>query len=262
MLTDLQTISGAELTSLIGHFWWPFVRITSFLWMMPMFGDRLQAVKIRILLGFFLAILVAPIVPTMPEIEPFSAHAVIVTFEQILMGFFIGFSFHILIGILTLLGQIVSLQMGLGMGIMNDPSTGASFPLVSLLFMILGSLLFLAMNGHLVALDIVVESFFTWPPGSSFTNLSIERIVAMGGWMFSSALLLAMPAVVAMLIVNITFGIMNRSAPSMNLIALGFPMSMMMGLLTIFLSLSGIPGKYSEFTSSTMNQMRLLIVGG
>lgn len=262
MLTELQTITGAEITSLLGHFWWPFIRITAFLWIMPMFGDRLQAVKIRIALGFLLAVLVAPMTPPMPEIEPFSAEAVIVSIQQIMLGFFIGFSVHILIGVLTLLGQILSMQMGLGMGIMNDPSSGASYPLVSQLFMILGSLLFLAMNGHLVALDIVVESFFTWPVGSSVFELSIERIIALFGWMFSSALLLSMPAVIAMLIVNITFGVMNRSAPSMNLIALGFPMSMMMGLLTIFLSLAGIPAKYSEFTSETMNQMRLLITGG
>lgn len=262
MLTELQTITGGELTSLLGLFWWPFIRITSFLWIMPMFGDRLQAVKVRIVLGFLLAVLVAPIMPEMPEIEPFSAHAFVVSIEQILLGFFIGFSVHILIGILTLLGQILSMQMGLGMGIMNDPSSGASYPLVSQLFMILGSLLFLSMNGHLVALDIVIESFFTWPPGSSVFELSIERIVSMFGWMFAAALLLAMPAVVAMLIVNITFGVMNRSAPSMNLIALGFPMSMMMGLLTIFLSLAGIPAKYSEFTAETMNQMRMLIIGG
>lgn len=227
-----------------------------------MFGDRLQAVKVRIVLGFLLAILVAPIVPKMPEIEPFSLQALFVSIEQILFGFFIGFAFHILIGILTLLGQILSMQMGLGMGVMNDPSSGASYPLVSQLFMILGSLLFLAMNGHLVALDIVIESFFTWPPGSSIYNLSIERIIAMGSWMFATALLLAMPAVVAMLIVNLTFGVMNRSAPSMNLIALGFPLSMMMGLISVFLSLAGIPAKYSEFTAETLNQMRLLIVGG
>lgn len=261
MITDLQAISGGELTALLGHFWWPFLRITAFLWVMPMFGDRLGAVKIRILLGFFLALLVAPMVPAMPEIEPFSAQAFVISLEQILLGFFLGFAVVILLSVLALLGQILSLQMGLAMGVMNDPSSG-SIPLIGQLFLILGSLLFLVMNGHLVAFDVVVESFFTWPVGSPFDNLSIERILALGGWMFGSALLLAMPAVVSMLIVNITFGVMNRSAPSMNIIALGFPMSMMMGLLSAFLTIAGIPAKYSEFTSGVINQMRMLITGG
>lgn len=260
MMTDLQAITGGEITSLLGHFWWPFLRITAFLWALPMFGDRLENVRVRILLGFFLAVLVAPMTPEMPEIEPFSLSAVIISAQQITLGFLMGFSIAILMSILALLGQILSLQMGLAMGVMNDPSSG-SIPLIGQLFVILGSLLFLSMNGHLIALDVVVESFFTWPVGSAFSDLRIERIIALAGWMFGSALLLAMPAVVAMLIVNITFGVMNRSAPSLNVIALGFPMSMMMGLLSAFLTISGIPGKYSEFTSEVINQMRFIISG-
>ena len=261
MISDLHSLSGGEITSLLGHFWWPFLRITAFLWAMPMFGDRLQAVKVRILLGFFLAILVAPMTPSMPEIEPFSLRAVFVSVEQIFAGFLMGFCIMILFAVLTLLGQILSLQMGLAMGVMNDPSSG-SVPLISQLFVILGSLLFLSMNGHLIAFDVVVESFFVWPVGSPFGDLAIERILALGGWMFASALLLAMPAVVAMLIVNLTFGVMNRSAPSLNVISIGFPMSMMMGLLAAFLTLSGIPSKYSEFTSEVINQMRMIVAGG
>lgn len=237
------------------------MRITAFLWALPMFGDRVNAVKVRVLLGFFLSILVAPMMPVMPEIEPFSAQAVLVSAQQITLGFLLGFCIVILFSVLSLLGQILSLQMGLAMSVMNDPSSG-SIPLIGQLFVILGSLLFLSMNGHLIALDVVIESFFTWPVQSEFHDLSIERILSLGGWMFGAALLLAMPAVVSMLIVNITFGVMNRSAPSLNVIALGFPMSMMMGLLSAFLTLSGIPSKYSEFTSEVINQMRFLIAGG
>jgi flagellar biosynthesis protein FliR len=257
---SLVELSGAEITSLLGRLWWPFLRIGALLWAMPLFGDQQGIVRVRILLALALAGLMAPILPDMPVVDPLSLTALVIAAEQILLGFFLGLMLHMLFTIMSLLGQILSLQMGLAMGIMNDPA-GQSVPLIGHLLVILATFLFFVFDGHLVAIDVVIESFFTWPPGSSVFALDLTRLLALFGWVFGSALLLAMPAVIAMLIVNVTFGVMNRSAPSMNIIALGFPLSMLMGLISLLLTVAGVPGRYSEFTGHVLNEMRLFVIG-
>lgn len=257
----LQELTGADITSLLGAVWWPFLRLSALLWMLPLFGDRLQTPQVRVLLALSISVILAPMLPRMPSVDPFSVAALIMAVEQLLLGALLGLMVQMLFTVLSLVGQILSLQMGLAMGVMNDPANGQAIPLVGQLMIIFGSFLFLIGDGHLVAIDIVVESFFTWPPGSSLFDLGLLRVVALLGWTFGSALLLAMPAVIAMLIVNITFGVMNRSAPSLNIIALGFPLSMLMGLLSLLLTVASVPSRYHDFTGHVLNQMRLLVEG-
>lgn len=257
----LLELTGGDITSLIGRVWWPFLRLGAMLWMMPLFGDRLQNVRVRLFLALAVSFIMAPMLPAMPAVDPLSLQTLVMSLEQILLGTLLGLMVLTLFSVLSLLGQILSLQMGLAMGIMNDPANGQGVPLISQLMIVLGAFLFLIANGHLIAIDIVVESFFTWEVGNSIFKLELYRVLGLFGWMFGSALLLAMPAVVAMLTVNITFGVMNRSAPSLNVIALGFPLSMMMGLISILLTISGVPGRFNEFTTHALDQMRLFIQG-
>lgn len=256
----LIDLTGENVLAIMGRVWWPFLRISALFYMMPLIGDRMKPVQVRILLALAISVLLAPMMPTMPAIDPFSAEMLVVSLQQILLGLMLGVMLRILFGVMTMLGQILSMQMGLAMGIMNDPSSG-SVPLLSQLMLFLASFLFLIANGHLIAIDIVIESFFTWKVGQSLFDLELYRVLGLFGWMFGSALILAIPAVVAMLTVNITFGVMNRSAPSLNAIALGFPLAMMMGLISILLTLAGIPSRYNEFTNHALDQMRLFVQG-
>jgi len=258
---SLVELTGAEITSLLGRLWWPFLRIGGLLWAMPLFGDQLTIVRIRILLALALAAFMAPMLPSMPSVDPLSLSALVLALEQVLLGLFLGLMLHMLFSIMSLLGQILSLQMGLAMGIMNDPSNGQAVPLMGQMLIVLATFLFFIFDGHLVALDIVVESFFTWPPGSTIYALDLPRLISLFGWVFGGALLLAIPAVIAMLIVNLTFGVMNRSAPSLNIFALGFPLSMLMGLICLLLTVAGVPGRYGEFTGHVLDEMRLFVIG-
>ena len=111
-------------------------------------------------------------------------------------------------------------------------------------------------------IDILVQSFYVWPVGSGLSTLSLQGIVNMGGWMFTAALALALPAIVSMLLANISFGVMNRAAPSLNVYALGFPMTMLLGLFAVLISVSNVPGRYTELVHVTLDQMRIYITGG
>ena len=255
-MTPLLSLTTPELMAWIGKGWWPFCRLAAFFWVLPLFGDGHLSPQIRLLFAFSLAMVLMPLLPLGPAIDPFSFATLVITLEQLLFGALLALMLQLLFTVVTMAGQVLSMQMGLAMAVMNDPVNGGSAPLIGQLLWIFVALLFLAWNGHLLALDVIVESFRSWPVGHSLTELDLSVLVNLAGWMFGAALLLALPAVIAMLLVNITFGVMNRSAPSLNIFALGFPMTMMLGLVSLLLMLANIPQRYLEFSQDVFDLMR------
>lgn len=249
-------ITAAELTSWIGQFWWPFIRLSSALLMMPIFGGRSIPVKVRILLCSLISIIALPLMPTMPYVDPISFKAAGYAVQQVLIGGTLALMLGILFAVFTTMGQILSMQMGLGMAMMNDPVNGVSVPTMGKYYQLYTFLLFLALDGHLVTIEIFVRSFDIWPVGTFFSQNALYLLVLQLSWMLGAALLLSLPAITAMLIVNIAFGMMNRAAPQLNVFALGFPMTMLLGLICLLLSNSGLPGKFVLLSSETLEFMR------
>src|SRR5690606_10300367 len=154
---------------------------------------------------------------------------------------------------------ILSMQMGLSMAMMMDPGSGDSTSLLGHLFWIMSALLFFSLNGHLITLAILVDSFTLWPVGSGLYQLNITVLLQLFGWMFGAALLVALPAVIAMLLVNLTFGVATRSAPSLNLFVLGFPMTLLLGFVCVFLTLSQTGLQFATLASHVLDNMRLVM---
>ncbi|MGL4715185.1 MAG: lateral flagellar biosynthetic protein LfiR [Aeromonas sp.] len=257
-MNSLLSFSAADLTAWLGQWWWPFIRIATAFWVMPLFGDGRVPPQVRLLLAFILSLLVSPLLQEMPLIDPFSAGALVLTVEQLLFGLLFGLCVQVLFMVLTMAGQILSMQMGLAMAVMNDPSNGDTAPIISQLMLVFCSLLFLGLNGHLVTLDVLVQGLNSWPPGSSLDLLDLKGVVGLFGWSIGAALLLTLPAVVAMLMVNLTFGVMNRTAPSLNIFSLGFPMTLLLGLLTMALSIGAVPARYVDLVTYVLEQLRAL----
>jgi flagellar biosynthetic protein FliR len=255
-------ITFAEISQWLGQLWWPFFRIGAAFLAMPFFGDALIPVWVRALLALSIVVITAPLMPVMPAVDLFSMTSLFLAFEQAMWGVFFGLILHLFFNIFTMLGQIVSLQMGLGMAIMNDPVNGLSVAILGRIFLLLCTLLFLALEGHLLVIDILVQSFVVWPVGSGLSVFSLDSLVSLFGWMFASALALALPAIVSMLLANISFGVMNRAAPSLNVYALGFPMTMLLGLFSILITVSGIPSRYTALVHETLSYLNLFMVGG
>ena len=257
-MNSLLSFSAADLTAWLGQWWWPFIRIATAFWVMPLFGDGRVPPQVRLLLAFILSLLVSPLLQEMPRINPFSAGALVLTVEQLLFGLLFGLCVQVLFMVLTMAGQILSMQMGLAMAVMNDPSNGDTAPIISQLMLVFCSLLFLGLNGHLVTLDVLVQGLNSWPPGSSLDLLDLKGVVGLFGWSIGAALLLTLPAVVAMLMVNLTFGVLNRTAPSLNIFSLGFPMTLLLGLLTMALSIGAVPARYVDLVTYVLEQLRAL----
>lgn len=249
-------ISDTMITQWIGQFLWPFFRISAFMMAAPVFGANFVTGRIRLILGFLIAFILAPMLPAMPAVDSLSFEVVLITLQQLIIGVLLGFSVQILFQIFVVSGQIIAMNMGLGFASMVDPSNGISVAVVSQIYLFMITLLFVVTNGHLVMLEVLVNSFTTIPVGESLPVDNIWRLVNWGSWMFTSALLLALPMVTALLIVNITFGIMTRAAPQLNIFALGFPLSLLMGLIAIWMSVSDFIPKYDDLSKTVFMMMR------
>ncbi|GAL13363.1 flagellar biosynthesis protein FliR [Vibrio astriarenae] len=239
-----MVVTMMEISQWLGWLWWPFVRLSGFALVSPFFGDRAIPVKVRLIFVVLFTLLLAPMLPTPQPFDPFSMSTALQTVYQLIFGFLIGFSVMIFFTIFSIAGQAISMQMGLAMAVMNDPANGVSIAIIGRIMFITGMLLFLSLDGHLVILVILRDSFVYWPLHQAFPFDGIEHVLKMVSWMFSTSLLVAIPAIVIMLLSNITFGLMNKAAPALNVFALGFPMTMLLGLLALFASISGIGEEY------------------
>ncbi len=239
------TLHADQLEALLTQVFWPFVRIGACFMVAPIFSAQFVPARMRVLLAGAIALLIAPLVPTPLGIAPFSAAGLLVTVQQVLIGVALGFCMEILFDAVTMGGQLLANSMGLSFAFNVDPVHGASTPVVGQFYSLMVTLTFLALNGHLILIDTLVEGFRTMPVGT--TGLGPEGMWAVVGWgaqIFSGALAVALPGITALLIVNIAFGVMSRAAPTLNLFAVGFPVSLVFGLVIV---LAGLPTLQSGF---------------
>ncbi|KZY70002.1 flagellar biosynthetic protein FliR, partial [Oleiphilus sp. HI0067] len=185
-----------------------------------------------------------------------------VTLQQIFIGTLMGLMFVFLMQLFVAAGQMIAMQMGLGFASMIDPSNGVNVPILSQIFLVCVTLIFLSMNGHLVMIEVAVQSFQAWPISDQIIGPnSVSREDLWGflmriNWLFASALVIALPAITAVLIINLSFGIMTRAAPQMNVFSLGFPIGMLFGLFIVWVSISGLLPQFDNFSTDTFLFLR------
>ncbi|BDM63813.1 flagellar biosynthetic protein FliR [Shewanella sp. NFH-SH190041] len=183
----------------------------------------------------------------MPDIAPFSLQAVFVIAQQILIGAAMGLVTVLLVQTFVLTGQIIGMQTSLGFASMVDPASGQQTPVVGNLFLLLTTMIFLAVDGHLVMIRMLVASFDTLPVSTSGIVVGRYRELAdWGSYLFGAALTMSMSAIVALLLINLAFGVMTRAAPQLNIFAIGFPITMLSGLFVLWLTLSPVMAHFFE----------------
>lgn len=246
-MTALATLDFGHLAAALQSYGWVFLRLSGFLLIAPLFGATLVPGRIKLVFALVMTLILAPLVPRAPPIEPLSAVALLTAVQQLLVGIAIGFVVQIVFDALLLAGQVIANTMGLGFATMVDPSRGASTVVVGQFFLIFGMLLFLAVNGHTVLLGVLADSFRWLPPGPQDLGASaFATIAAWGGKMFSAGAVIALPAVVGLLLVNLALGVVSRAAPQLNLFAVGFPASMLLGFVMLMLSLPSLQGGFER----------------
>jgi flagellar biosynthetic protein FliR len=251
----MLSITTGQLEAWFAQYFWPFVRIGACLMVAPVFGAQFVPARVRLLLAGAISVIVAPLVPA-PDTVPFSLAGVIVTIQQLIIGFAIGFVLQLIFDALALGGQLLSNTMGLSFAFNVDPLRGASTPVLGQLYMLLVTLTFLALNGHLALIEILAQGFTTLPVGQGgLTSAAVWNVAAWGSELFGGALMVALPGMTALLVVNLAFGVMSRAAPTLNLFAVGFPITLIFGLAIVYV---GLPSVQATFLESMGNALDLL----
>ncbi|WP_417223797.1 flagellar biosynthetic protein FliR [Amphritea sp.] len=249
-------LTSLQLEQWVAQFLLPFFRIASFFMVVPMIGTQLVAARIRLGLALAMTIVLLPTLPAMPVIDSMSLQTYILIAQQVLIGTAMAFVIQILFQIFSLGGQLISSQMGLGFASVSDPANGVSVVVLSQLYLMLVMLLFLAFNGHLVMFEALARSFFVLPVSAGPMPVAGYMAIAKSGsWMLASALLMALPAVTALLVINFAFGVMAKAAPQLNIFAIGFPFTMLVGLVIAWVSLEGFLGQYQRFVAVAFNYL-------
>jgi flagellar biosynthetic protein FliR len=225
-------LTTGQLEGWMAQGFFPFARIGACLMVAPIFGARFVPARTRIVLAVALTALVVPLLPA-PNITPFSGQGFVVVAQQLLIGVALGFALQIVFDALGLAGQLLANSMGLSFAFNVDPLRGSSTAALGQLYIILATLVFLSLGGHLALIEVLVEGFKPMPIGTSLQSESLWAIVLWGGTLFSGAISIALPGVTALIIVNLAFGVVSRAAPSLNLFAVGFPISLVIGLVVV-----------------------------
>lgn len=235
-----------ELLSYLASFLWPFCRISSMFISLPVFGITSVSAPIKVVIGFLITLLIFPSLPAISHIETFSFAGLMVTLEQIALGFSAGFILQMVFTVMMFAGQMIAYSMGLGFASMVDPTTGVQVPVIAQLFMISSSLLFLSIDGHLLVIEMLAESFHTLPvtlPG--FDKHQLWQIIAWSSQIFADGVLLALPLMATLLFINISFGVASKAAPQLQIFGVGFPTSIILGMVLVWL---GLPSMLSVFS--------------
>jgi flagellar biosynthesis protein FliR len=234
MLTFTDTQVLAWITPLL----WPFLRVLALFSALPVFAQRGVPMRIRVALAFLIAFCAQASLPTMPVIALDSAPAMLAVVQQLLIGVSLGFAVRIVFAAVEFAGEIIGLQMGLNFAGFFNPMTGGESTAASRFFGVSVSWLFIVMNGHLLLISAVVQSFQAFPVGPEpFAFLRAVQPQVWGAEVFRLGLWIALPLVAMLLFVNLVLGIIARVAQQMNIFAIGFPITVSVGLLGVLLTL-------------------------
>ena len=231
------SVTTAQLNAWLAAFAWPLARILALFASAPIIGNPNLPVQVKIALALLLTILVAPLLPPPPDIDPASATGLLILAQQMLIGLAMGFAMQIVFHATEMAGEFIGLQMGLGFATLYDPSIPGFIPVLGQFMGVIVSLAFLAIDGHLLLLTAMVGSFDALPISAITAAPGLRALSEWAGCIFSYALMLSLPLMAALLITNLALGVLTRAAPQLNIFAVGFPLTILMGFLVLALSL-------------------------
>jgi flagellar biosynthetic protein FliR len=250
------TVTYAQLNAWLTAFLWPFTRIAALIAAAPVLGHTAIPARVKIGLAAFMTLIVAPTLPAMPQATVFSAAGVWILATQLLIGAALGFTMQLVFAAVEMAGTLVGLQMGLGFATFFDPGSNASAQVVSSFLNMIAMLAFLAYNGHLQVIAALMESFQSVPIASALLGPpGLRTLVQWGGAIFSAGLLLSLPIVIALLVANLSLGILNRAAPQIGVFQIGFSVTLMVGMLLLMLMLPNMIPFFAHLVDTGIDQM-------
>lgn len=255
-------LSDAQIGAWVGSFLLPLFRVMAVLMTMPLFGANMVSTRIRLYMALAITVVITPALPPLPTFDALSLRTLLLCAEQILVGALMGLAVHMLFQVFVVAGQVVAIQMGMAFASMVDPINGVNVATVSQFFNMLVTLLFLSMNGHLVVLEVLVESFTTLPVGGGLLTAQIWELVGRLGWVLGASILLVLPAITALLVVNLALGVMTRAAPQLNIFSVGMPVTIVLGMVILWINMADILNHYQTLATEALQWLAALVRAG
>ncbi|MCB1936309.1 MAG: flagellar biosynthetic protein FliR [Nitrosomonas sp.] len=233
------SITDAELNNAMATFLWPLFRILALIASAPVLGNPSVPVRVKVGVAMLLTLIIVPTIEKpIPQVDPYSGVGLMILLQQIIIGVAIGLVMRIVFVAVEMAGEIIGLQMGLAFAIFFDPQSSSQLALVGRFLGVIASLAFLAIDGHLIMIALIAQSFNTLPIGPDGLSIpTFNTLIFWGGEIFKSGMLLALPVLTALLITNLALGILTRAAPQLNIFAVGFPITLSIGFLMLALSI-------------------------
>jgi flagellar biosynthetic protein FliR len=239
--------SAADLDLWLAGFFYPFARVAAMVMTAPILSDASTPQPVRAGLALLITIVVAPTLPQMPPVAPFSGPGIALLLEQILIGAALGFAMQVAFAAITLAGDMIGLQMGLSFASFIDPEHNEQVPIIGSFLSILLMLYFLSMNGHLQLIAALTDTFRSLPVAGDTLHLGdLHALLVAAGDMFAAGFRIALPVIATMLLANLTLGMLMRTAPQVNLLAIGFPLTLALGFIVLTLMLPLLTVNFDE----------------
>ena len=234
----MLTFTEAQVLAWVTPILWPFLRVLALFSSMPVIAQRSVPIRARIGLAFLIAFCAQASMPAIAPIALDSSAAMMAVLQQVMIGVSLGFAVRIVFAAIEFAGELIGLQMGLNFAAFFNPMTSSVETSVTRLFGVTISWLFVVSGGHLLVIAAVVQSFTAFPVGAE--PLAFLRTMQPHRWgaeIFSIGLWIALPLVGMLLFTNLILGVISRVAQQMNIFAIGFPITLGVGLVGVMLTL-------------------------
>jgi len=227
------TFDSSQLMFWLSQFFWPMVRMLALIATAPILSERAIGRKVKVGLAFMITWLLVPMLPPV-QVTLFSVGGFWLLIQQMLIGIALGFTMQFAFAAVRTAGEVIGLQMGLSFATFFDPGSRLNMPLLARFLDMLAMLLFLSFNGHLWLISLVADSFHTLPIGGEPLNANAFLALAKAGELiFLNGMMLALPLITLLLTLNMALGLLNRVSPQLSVFAIGFPITLSIGILTM-----------------------------
>ncbi len=224
-------MTSDQWVSWLGLYFWPLLRVLALIATAPILSERSVPKRVKVGLGIIVTFVIAPSLPPV-DVPLFSANALWLALQQILIGIALGFTMQFAFAAIRTCGEIIGLQMGLSFATFVDPGSNLNMPILARILDMLAMLLFLVFNGHLWLISLLVDTFHTLPIGGEPINSNaFLALTRAGGMIFLNGLMLALPIITLLLTVNLALGMLNRMTPQLSVFVIGFPITLTVGIL-------------------------------
>lgn len=246
------------LGAIEAEFWrlaFAMTRIGAAMLLAPLFGGVAVPVQARVIASGAVAVLVCAWLPPAAPPPLLSVQGILAVAGEVLVGLSLGFVLQIAFAAPVIAAEVIGGAMGMGMASAVDPSSGAQSPALGQFFSIVLTLIFLALGGHLQWLALVVESYRTLPPGMVLAGFDASRIAAIAAFaatMFTAAVAMALPVTLILLIVQVITGVLSRSAPALNLFALGLPAGVLAGFAALIAAMPVLTDQMADLCAEAL----------